>query len=77
MGVCIYCSSRVPSSNLIEYKDIGDEEEISWTARQTINNKVMLQTVSGSLLTHLKVLEFYVVHDTYMQRSRLKAFDKL
>ena len=45
-GACINFSSRAPSSNLLESKD-ADEEEISWTVRHTINNKLMLQAVSG------------------------------
>ena len=45
-GACINCSSRAPSSNLLEGKDV-DEEEVSWTLWEMINKKLMLQTVSG------------------------------
>ena len=45
-GGCANCSSCTLSSNLLQGKDVPDEE-ISWTLWQTINNKMMLQTISG------------------------------
>ena len=45
-GACIDCSTRVPSSIVLENTDIDEEEETSWTVWETINTKMVLQTVS-------------------------------
>ena len=78
-GACIHCSTRVPSSIVLENIDI-DEEEISWTVWETINTKMVLQTVSGlvaSLLCEINKRWSIFLYHAFVSRQRSKYIETI
>ena len=74
-GACIYCSTRVPSSIVLENIDIDEEEETSWTGWETINTKMVLQIVSGlvaSLLCEIDKLWSIFLYHAFINRQQRK-----
>ena len=79
-GACIHCSTRVPSSIVLENTDIDEEEKISWTVWETINTKMVLQTVSGlvaSLLCEIDKRWSVFLYHAFVNRQQRKYIETI
>ena len=78
--LCRDCGDHLPSSFLIEGKDVDDDEEATWTLWKNINRKVALETVSGTSIGLLYEIDEgwkAFVHHAFINQQQRKYIEEI